>query len=221
MNFRQDTTRNSLVRDDARNAFSLLELLVVITILMATAILVMPLFSPNVVTQDGKVRTPNEITTESTMQVIRDAIVGEEGVMENLAHQPDALPREISDLVKEDAPTHVKATAPELSTFNPFFGIGWRGPYLNSTGKDEEGKPTVVDGWGRPFELQVDFDSDGQVDEEESRYIRVVSAGPNGEIETPSDEFNMKPGIDGSNQLTKEECGDDLVMFFCVPDDRH
>lgn len=205
----------------SRFGLSLLELLIVLVILMATAVLVMPLFSPNVVTADGKIRSPHEITTESTMHVIRDAMMGEEGVMENLAHQPDALPREISDLVNEDAPTHVKSAAPELTSFNPFFGIGWRGPYLNSTGKNKEGKPTIVDGWGREFELQVDFDSDGQVDEEESRYIRVVSAGPNGEIDTPSDEFNMKPGPNGNMQLTKDECGDDLVMFLCVPDDRN
>ncbi len=204
-----------------RAAFSLLELIVVLVILMATAVLVMPLFSPKVVTPDGKVRTANEITTQSTMHVIRDAMVGKEGVMENLAHQPDALPREISDLVNEDAPTHVASAAPELTSFNPFFGIGWRGPYLNSTGKNDAGKPTIVDGWGHEFELQVDFDSNGQIDEEESRYIRVVSAGPNGEIETPGDEFNMKPGQNENAQLTKEECGDDLVLFFCVPDDRN
>lgn len=203
-----------------RRAFSLLELLVVLVILMATAILVMPLFSPNVVTSDGKVRTPNEITTETTMRVIRDVMVGEEGVMENLAHQPDALPRQVSDLVQEDAPTHVKSAAPELTSFNPFFGIGWRGPYLNSTGKNLEGKPTVVDGWGREFIFQLDFDSDGLVDEEESKYIRVVSAGPNGQIETPGDELNMKPGTNENGQLTKLECGDDLVLFLCVPDDR-
>lgn len=220
MNNRPIKSRHLAPRD-ARNALSLLELMIVMAILMATAVLVMPLFTPNVVTADGKVRTPNEITTESTMHVIRDAMLGEEGVMENLAHQPDALPREISDLVKEDAPSHVKSSAPELTSFNPFFGIGWRGPYLNSTGKNKEGIPTIVDGWGHEFELQVDFDSDGQIDQEESKYIRVVSAGPNGEIETPSDKLNMKPGNNQDVQLTKQECGDDLVMFLCVPDDRY
>ncbi len=199
----------------------MLELLVVVVILMATAILVMPMFSPNISVAGGDERSPNEITTASSMQVIREAIVGEEGVMENLAHQPDALPRKISDLVKEDAPEHVKNSTPELSVFNPFYGIGWKGPYLNSTGRNEDGKPTLVDGWGREFEIQIDFDSDGQVDQEESRYIRVVSAGPNGEIETPSDESNMRPGNNEHIELTREECGDDLVMFICVPDNRN
>ena len=189
-------------------------------ILVATSVIVLPLLNTKIVSSDGTEKSAPEITTESTLQVIRQAIVGEEGVMENLANHPDALPREISELVEEEAPDHVRMKAPELARFNPLIGIGWRGPYIVPTGKNEQGKPTVVDGWGREIVLQVDFDADGQVDSEESKYIRIVSAGPNGQIDTPSDSFNMQPGGNDDQQLTLSDCGDDLVMFLCVPDYR-
>ena len=178
------------------------------------------MFNARIATPLGNQVTPNEIVTQTSMKVIRDALVGDQGVVSTLAHQSDALPRNIADLVDADPPKIVKTTAPELVQFNPLMGIGWRGPYLVSTGRNEEGRPTVVDGWGHEFVLQVDFDSDGKVDEEESRYMRVVSAGPNGKIDTPADRSNMKPGSDQSATLTREECGDDVVMFS-VPDSRY
>ncbi len=202
------------------SGLSLLELLIVLVILTATAVLVMPLMSSKVTAPNGESKTANEIVTQSTMAVIREAMVGEEGVLETMATSPDSLPREISELVKEDAPDHVRAQDPRLSQYNAFMGIGWRGPYLHSTGKNESGEPTVIDGWGREFELQIDFDSNGEVSEEESKYIRVVSAGPNGQIDTPFDQSNMKPGDNVDGSLTMEECGDDLVIFLCVPDTR-
>ncbi len=203
-----------------RNGLTLLELLVVVSILVATAVIVLPMLNTQIETPGGQTKTVNEISTQTTFTVIRDAMVGEQGVMENLAHRPDALPREVSELVAADPPKHVKDNSPELVQFNPILGIGWRGPYLLPTGKNHEGKPTLVDGWGREIKLQVDFDADGQVDMQESKYIRLVSAGPNGEIETPADSLNMEPGSDDGRQLTMSECGDDLVLFLCVPDYR-
>lgn len=212
--------RFSKSRPMCRGGLSLLELVIVMMILVATAVIVLPMFNTNVVTSDGTPKSAPAITTESTLSVIRDAMVGEQGVIENLANHPDALPREVSELVEAEPPEHVKINAPELVRFNPLIGIGWRGPYMVATGKNDEGKPTIVDGWGREIELQVDFDADGQVDNEESKYIRLVSAGPNGQIDTPADTFNMQPGANDEQQLTLSDCGDDLVMFLCVPDYR-
>ncbi len=220
MNCLPTLTNRSIRRPNYRAGLSLLELIIVMMILVATSVIVLPLLNTKIVSSDGTEKSAPEITTESTLQVIRQAIVGEEGVMENLANHPDALPREISELVEEEAPDHVRMKAPELARFNPLIGIGWRGPYIVPTGKNEQGKPTVVDGWGREIVLQVDFDADGQVDSEESKYIRIVSAGPNGQIDTPSDSFNMQPGGNDDQQLTLSDCGDDLVMFLCVPDYR-
>jgi hypothetical protein len=192
----------------------------VLLVLVATAVIVIPMLDPRVTTGDGQQVTPSEVATRSTMNTLRDAIVGDSGVMENLAHTPDALPREISELVDEDPPEHLRARKPELARFDSILGIGWRGPYVQPTGKNRRGEPTIVDAWGEEIELQVDFDANGEIDFEESRYIRLVSAGPNRKIETPRDAANMQPGKDPPSALTIEECGDDLVLFLCVPDDR-
>ena len=199
---------------------TLLELLVVLVILTATALIVIPTLTIRVETPVQGDSTPNEVVTTQIMTAVRDAMVGEDGVLENLAFQPPALPRQISDLVEVDPPEHLQEKAPELATHDPRMGIGWRGPYCLPNGRNEEGRPSILDAWGNELALQIDFDQDGQVDQEESLYIRVVSPGPNGQLETPADPNSMKPGRDESHELTLDKCGDDLVFFLRVPDNR-
>lgn len=200
---------------------TLLELLIVMIILIAVASMVIPSFNNiEIVTPGGPSESPIKIATRATLNTVREAMAGENGVIESLSHKNNALPREIHDLVQEAAPDHMIETAPELQQYDPINKIGWNGPYIQPTGRDETGKPTIVDGWGNELELQVDFDKDGTIDQTESKYIRVVSAGPNGQIETPQDIDNMKPGEDEVNELTLSECGDDIVLFLRYPDNR-
>lgn len=204
-----------------RAGLTLLELMVVLLILIATALILIPSFSNlEIVTPSGEAQSPVNIATKATLNTVRDAIAGEDGVIETLSHKSNALPRKINDLVQEEAPEHMMESAPELKVYDPVNKIGWNGPYIRATGCSETGEPTVVDGWGNELELQVDFDENGTIDQTESKYIRVVSAGPNGEIETPADVSNMKPGKDEVNELTLSECGDDLVLFLRFPDNR-
>ena len=204
-----------------RNGLTLLELLVVLLILIATALILVPSFSSiEIVTPAGTSESPDEIATQATLNTVREALAGEDGVIETLSHKANALPRKIHDLVQEEAPEHMIEAAPELKEYDPVNKIGWNGPYVRPTGQDESGEPTIVDGSGNELELQVDFDKDGTINQTESKYIRVVSAGPNGHIETPQDIANMKPGEDEVNELTLSECGDDMVLFLRFPDNR-
>ena len=200
--------------------FSLLELAIVLVILIAVATIILPVIQTHVVVPGGEVKSANEIATETTLRTLRDAIVSESGVLQNLSHEPNALPRKVSELASDVAPEHVQIRTPELTHFDPFFGIGWRGPYVLPTGINELGAATIVDGWGKEIEVHIDFNADGEVDEQESRYMRFVSGGPNGKVETPVDRMNMKPGKNSSNELTRSDCGDDLVVFVSIPDDR-
>ena len=204
-----------------QRGLTLLELLVVLVILIATALIIFPTFNNiDITSPSGESNSPVEIATQATLNTVREAMAGEDGVIESLSHKTNALPREINDLLKEDAPAHMEEAAPELKNYDPVNKIGWHGPYINATGRNETGEPTIVDGWGNELELQVDFDQDGIINQTESKFIRVVSAGPNGQIETPDDITNMKPGENEVNELTLSECGDDLVMFLRYPDNR-
>jgi|TARA_R110000822_G_scaffold177598_1_gene317584 prepilin-type N-terminal cleavage/methylation domain-containing protein len=204
-----------------QRGLTLLELLVVLVILIATALIIFPTFNNiDITSPSGESNSPVEIATQATLNTVREAMAGEDGVIESLSHKTNALPREINDLLKEDAPAHMEESAPELKNYDPVNKIGWHGPYVRATGRNETGEPTIVDGWGNELELQVDFDQDGIINQTESKFIRVVSAGPNGQIETPDDITNMKPGENEVNELTLSECGDDLVMFLRYPDNR-
>ncbi|MEZ6094006.1 MAG: hypothetical protein R3C03_07170 [Pirellulaceae bacterium] len=213
--------RNFAPRHATRlRGLSLLELLVVLVIVTATALIVIPTLSVRIDTPTKNAASPDEVVTQHTLTVLRDAMVGEDGVMENLAHKPEALPHQITELLDAEAPEHVQKSTPELAHYDPMIGIGWRGPYLIPTGRNELGLPTVVDGWGNEVKLQIDFDEDGEINQTESQYARVVSSGPNGLFETPGDLSNMKPGRDSVRELTMEECGDDVVLFLRTPDIR-
>ena len=151
------------------DGFSLLELLVVLTILVATALIVVPLFQDLKITKpSGEKESAVQIATEATMVSVRDAMVRENGVLESLFHKPNALPRKINDLVKKEAPEHIQQEAPELKLYDPVNRIGWCGPYLHPTGRNELGEPTLLDGWGNELQLQIDFDENGKVDQTES-----------------------------------------------------
>ncbi len=213
------TTRN-VVESAHRFGYSLIELLVVLAILMSTTVLVMPLFNPAVnVGAEFPSKTPEQVATAASLRAIHEAIVGENGLLENLASRPQLLPREISELVQSEAPARIKTRFPELTRFNPRYSLGWSGPYLQPTGKNRAGKPTLIDGWGNEFQLQIDFDRNGEIDENEMKYARIVSAGPNGRIDTPCNPQKMKPGSTGFG-LSLNDCGDDLVIFLSIPDTR-
>jgi hypothetical protein len=203
-----------------KRGMTLLELSVVLVILIAVALIVIPSLSVRLDTPAGNSVTPDEIATQSTLAVVRDAMIGEDGVIENLAHKPEALPRSVTDLLVAEPPEYLRKRAPELARYDPLVRTGWRGPYLHPTGKTREGRPTLVDGWGNEIEMQIDFDGDGNIDHEESQFARLVSPGPNGAIETPVDKSKMKPDANEDLQLTLRECGDDIVMFLRVPDFR-
>jgi type II secretory pathway pseudopilin PulG len=106
-------------------------------------------------------------------------------------------------------------------TFDPVSRRGWRGPYLLHQGEGfryemdpsrgfeirygETGDPAALDGWGNPIVLQ-EPNAPGVGESQRLRHSRLVSAGPNGVIETDPD------------ALMPTERGDDLVLFLWMAD---
>jgi prepilin-type N-terminal cleavage/methylation domain-containing protein len=109
-------------------------------------------------------------------------------------------------------------TEDATTTFDPVARLGWRGPYLVDRNDacyavnaaagfspqfGENGDPAVLDGWGRPIVLQnPGLLADGRQD------VRLVSAAPDG-IQ------NISPAK-ATAALTAADVGDDVFVSFEV-----
>jgi prepilin-type N-terminal cleavage/methylation domain-containing protein len=82
-------------------------------------------------------------------------------------------------------------------------------PTTNATVVTTPGDPTVLDAWGNPIVIQVPNTSgEATPSATDVMYARLVSAGPNGKLETPETE----------RMLATFDRGDDVIMFLFVPD---
>ena len=89
-------------------------------------------------------------------------------------------------------------------TVTPAGGTTASTSFLPEYGLD--GDPAVLDAWGRPIVIQVP--------PSDPSYARLVSAGPNGVIDTP--ESVLMPTAGGTSPTN--ERGDDVIMFLFQPD---
>ncbi len=200
---------------------TLVELLIVLVILVAVASIALPLFG-------GVAERASEETTVASLERLRLAIVGGRDQPGFLVDTGRA-PRDLADLFVR--PTDGSFLPSHRQSFDPVTGFGWRGPYIanpsaryavdaaNGFAADygSDGDPGVLDGWGRPIVLQ--YPTTGTT-ADNSLYVRLVSAGPDGRIDTPQD--LLAPGDDavGDGELTIDACDDDLVRFVHVADTR-
>jgi Tfp pilus assembly protein PilE len=106
--------------------------------------------------------------------------------------------------------------------FDPVYRVGWRGPYVVANNGSlytinpatgfleqygENGDPAVLDGWGNPIVIQ----NPGLASDGVGLDVRLVSAGPDGIIQTPpgvlTANLSPAPGTPGN---------DDIVISFEV-----
>ena len=177
---------------------------------------------------------PRFVGTETTMNAIRDAIVGRSAAgspaVTGYLADMKAYPKQLPDLLRQP---------PGASPYDEQTQTGWRGPYLRAPtavyqpnelfGFTEAyaqfGEPMVDDlfdhdegspAWKSPIVLQYpDLDGDGlpEEDHEDPLYVRLVSAGPNGILDTPQ----SHPTID-VHYPPLSACGDDIVVYLRVAD---
>ncbi len=204
-----------------RRGLTLLELLMVLIVLIALAGVLIPLLNANFkidIYGDGTVKkSPQQIATENTMNQVRDIMMGtpdRQGVWADLGQRAEYFPQRLSDLFQ--------SSYAGVSTFDPVTKVGWRGPYLvHATGRDSLGRGTLVDAWGNEILIQVDFlVPAGTINSTEAQYARLVSRGANGTLETEESDGYIPDDNSSPEELSFDECGDDLVLFFRVEDTR-
>jgi prepilin-type N-terminal cleavage/methylation domain-containing protein len=158
--------------------------------------------------------------TNASLATIRDAIVGtsdKPGYLTDTGQMPVTL----RDLFVNPFPS-----TSALYTYNRDTGLGWRGPYLlNANGQyaintttnfvggtypapyGANGDPTIIDAWGNAIILQIPTTGSTANNQ---LFARLVSAGPNGTIDTPIDDTAASPEY----YPPPGDRGDDVVLFI-------
>jgi len=211
-----------MMNTNNRRALTLMELVLVLAVLIALTAIATPLIQ-------NTAENSRETATMTTLVRVRDLLVNTYRPDMGGYPEPNALVKDADRLQYPQLRylfLNPKTETP-VADFNPTTAIGWRGPYLqhlaannyvldvtrgftNLYGKNAI-DPIVPDAWGNPIVLQYKeiFDVNGRPILD---YSRLVSAGPNGILDTPSDEIPP--------DLTKLDSVDDLVLFLRAPDQR-
>lgn len=171
--------------------FTLAEIVIVLVVLVGLASIITPLVSQSI--DNSRARS-----TALSLLNVREAIMGSNG-QPGYWHHLGEYPRPGSnDVGRHDNPQlHFLFVQPDPSDdYSPATGLGWNGPYLQAaTGTyaldatanfddryGEEDDRAMLDAWGNPIVLQLW--EDGADDEEEQAFARLISAGPNGKLDT-------------------------------------
>ncbi|MCH2131936.1 MAG: type II secretion system GspH family protein [Pirellulaceae bacterium] len=212
------------VKQTTRHGFSLIELVLVVMVLAILAGFVIPLIGN--FTAGGE-KSEKQIITETSMLAIRNAILGtptSPGAWSDLGQQPALFPTDPFWLTLEyeqlgPLAPHIYAKGP----FDPVTKIGWRGPYLKGGFRDSEGSNAFRDGWNKSLAIFVpETNGNSEMDSNDVTYARLVSRGENETLETAEENTTKYDpgGTNPSTSLTLEDCGDDIVLFFFVGDNR-
>ncbi|MCA9216156.1 MAG: hypothetical protein KDB27_23975 [Planctomycetales bacterium] len=176
-----------------RAAVSLIELLVVISLLAALATLLVPMFST-------VIHDANQVATKRSLAEVRDSVIDYWNDTKHVTLDGITTVATEANRFDTDWLFANPVTGDSTVDFDINTRIGWRGPYLvESTGNVvTAGSPYVIDAWNGEIEIQ-DVDSAAAL-----RDVRIVSGGPDGTIDIPA--------ATATSSLTAADVGDDIYV---------
>lgn len=226
-----------------RRGLTLLELLVVLTILIALGTIVIPSLgylgqrSQRLATRENLARLQKLLVDRYFVdmnELPRPALDADGNVIETNDEDEERSdhPQLCYLFVNPDAMTDADQYNDRDRGENLLSGRCWQGPYVRHQGAEyaldaergfdrtygEEGDPTVYDAWGHPVVLQVPTevptgytvgDDDAQIARIQLQHARLVSAGEDGAIDTPTDVLMPDSSDDPATGRD-----DDIVVFL-------
>lgn len=179
-----------------RNAFTLIELIVVLGILAALSGIVLPLCSDTLA-------NANETVTRATLAEARSAMLQYWRDTKFVAL--DGVNTVASESQRFNLSWLFNNPVTNNSTvqFDANLRTGWNGPYVvTSTADTGLGNPNLVDAWNQALSVQYVNPLDAVKD------VRIVSAGRNGIVDIPS--------ATATSALTTSSIGDDLYVALSL-----
>ena len=181
----------------SRSALTLIEMVVVLSILAAVSGTLIPLFS-------GTIANANEVATKRSLIHVRDAVTD---------YWRDTKYVTLDGIISVATETnrfHIDwlfanpVTGDNTWGFSINSRIGWRGPYVLASTGDQvvAGSPFLIDAWNQSLVMQ-DVDSAAT-----PRDVRIVSAGPDGVLTIPASTATAA--------LTPVDVGDDLYVAITL-----
>jgi hypothetical protein len=206
-----------------------MELMVVLAILAALAGVVIFRLTPGEIRMagGGRNRTPSEIATRTTLENIRQQVLGtpsSPGYYADMGRDPLFWPVYLDWLLRVPAASEVIAGSSNYVTrmqnYNPATQVGWRGPYIQVQGYSFAADPARGfttkygfggHGWGNPIVMQLPTADYTQPPLTAIRNeARLVSAGPNGNLDS---ELNNLGGY-AAYLSNPALAGDDVILWF-------
>ena len=205
------------------NGFTMMELLMTLTIVSAIGLMVAPMLT----------RRHDHSTLQVTLQsmgALRQAIMTDyrNDMFESLPYPADPARVQHPQLkYLYDHPLSYLAADPSAVevtsqwTYDPVTGRGWSGPYVDhasgvrvayqvdaargfTNAYGLNGDPAPVDAWGNPIVLQQPVAVGAIHSNTSCNYARLISAGPDGVLQTPLNVLQPAPA----------DIGDDLVVYL-------
>jgi prepilin-type N-terminal cleavage/methylation domain-containing protein len=179
-----------------RKAFTLIELIVVLSILAALGGIVLPLCSE-------KLSAASETATRSTLAEARIAML--QYWHDTKLVQLDGVNTVANESQRFNIAWLFANPVTNTSTiqFDPNQRVGWNGPYLATSTLDTTvGGPGLIDAWNQPLTVQYVNPSAALKD------VRIVSAGPNGVVDILA--------ATATSALTTNSIGDDLYVALAL-----
>jgi len=181
----------------SRNAFTLVELIVVLSILIALSGILLPLCASGVT-------SAAETATRSTLCETRTALL--QYWHDTKLLQLDGITTAATESQRFDVLWLFVSpiTESNLADFDPNLRSGWNGPYMTTSTADAvaSGGPNLVDGWNQL--LTVQYVNPGN----DLKDVRIVSSGLNGVIDIPANT--------ASSALTTGSIGDDIYVALML-----